>query len=677
MGIINSFKQWIAPEFKAAAGSGLYHMPAPPALQNTVQSLEQYARKSDLVYACVEKKAAASADPQLVIQERTSDDDWENVTDHELLAVLQRPNPVDTWETFIKSWTASENLTDTFYCEIVPSRRGKPAELYPLNPARVEEEWVPYKSGARLRLVRYSPGLGGSIEFRPEDLLIRRRHGFASIYGNVSPLEAALGSVDSDIALNEYVRAFFNNGGVPSGMLSFKDRKLSDEEATAIQQRWMSRYGRSGRNRKGVAVMDMNAAYTPIGSQLSDLDSEVIRGQTETRICSVFGVPPILIGAYTALKFVNQRASVGEAQEDFWKNTMRPELTSIRNFLTWTLLPMFADLEKIKAGEIRVGWDFSEVQALQESEDDVNKRARENVAGGIITVNEARSLIGFDEIEGGDVLQPPRGAQITLMPGEEPKKIQPAPLKLLEKKTLEIDGVPVSREPRDSESHLDLKTLRDDYETAKERIAKLLIALRAAMAEEAAAVLSENPGTLDFPALGPSTSIERQLNAEIKKAVERGHEEILAELGIPAPVEIEETSDIRRLASTVIGGFLAAVTARIINEIVRWRLLDIDEQTIAAQLPQEITGQSEKWIAADAGAAANTAIQTGRRDEIEANPERWDILEYSALLDLNTCGPCERSDGLQATRIEDLPPTPNPECEGGPRCRCFIVTITV
>lgn len=375
--------------------------PSPPDATNW--SLVKYGRNSELVYACVEKKAMAACDPVLTVEKRKStSDEFERVDDHPLIELMNNPNPWESGDSFIKSWFASENLCDVFYAEIIRSAAKEPVNLIPLHPGNVKEHYRRGERGSTLRYIEYNLGDGKIIKLDPEDVLIRRRHSTASVFSSHSPLAAALGTADADAALNDYVRAFFNNGGVPSGVLKFTDRKLKDEQAKAIQQQWLTRYARSGTGRRGVAVLDSSAEFQTIGSELNDITSEELSGQSETRICMTFGVPPILIGAYVALRYVNQRASVQEAQTDFWKHTMKPELTSVRRYLTHSLLSEFESEADIRSGRIRVNWDFSNVEALQESQDDLMKRANEGFAGGLITRNEGRGMIGMDPVPEGD-----------------------------------------------------------------------------------------------------------------------------------------------------------------------------------------------------------------------------------------------------------------------------------
>jgi hypothetical protein len=87
--------------------------------------------------------------------------------------------------------------------------------------------------------------------------------------------------------------------------------------------------------------------------------------------------------------------------------------------------------------------------------------------------------------------------------------------------------------------------------------------------------------------------------------------------------------------------------------------------------------QSEKFIKQLAESSINAATMSGRADEANARKDEWDRVMYSAILDNNTCGPCEEADGMEADDPAELPDAPNPDCEGGINCRCFHVYIAV
>lgn len=52
-------------------------------------------------------------------------------------------------------------------------------------------------------------------------------------------------------------------------------------------------------------------------------------------------------------------------------------------------------------------------------------------------------------------------------------------------------------------------------------------------------------------------------------------------------------------------------------------------------------------------------------------------VEYSAIIDEDTCEVCKAADGSIADDPKDLPPAPNPKCTSKEMCRCMHVQVIV
>lgn len=388
-------------------------------------ALHSWARRNELVYACIEKIKQAAIDPTPVVERADADGNWERIPGHPLARLLARPNPQEDGASFWGAWLASEHIFGEAFAEIERNGVGQPKNLWLLNPLNMKPVAGKGQNGSPIVAYEYTLN-GRMVRIPAEDVLVRRNKDLTNPFFGESPLRVAMGAVDMDTAQTDFVRAFFNNGGVPSGLLRFPNSTLTPERAEEARQRFMAKYGRGGRGAGGVAVLDQNAEYQKVGANLNELEAETLRGLSESRICSVFGVPPILVGAYVALVNVNQRASVREAQTDFWINKMSPLFKALRTFLTHALLPEFAARPLIEAERIRVSWDMSKVMALQEDTDARHARARKDFQAGGITLNEFRAEIGKapDETNGDYYLRPratvPQTPEIAFLEAEKP-----------------------------------------------------------------------------------------------------------------------------------------------------------------------------------------------------------------------------------------------------------------
>jgi HK97 family phage portal protein len=374
---------------------GRLHHPATDS-----DSLVSWHRRNELAYSCVEKIAQTALDPELIIESRSnSSDSWERDDRHPFVRLYMRPNYNLDGTAFLMRWLVMLHVVGRFQARIYRNDIRLPARLVPVLPPA--------------RLIPVVTGRAGDppLYYEYQDSVIREDVPTANVftdslfdpadeYGGLSPLSVALGAVDMDAAQTEYVRAFFNNGGVPSGMIKIKNRTLTKEQTDGILAGWMRKYSRTSRLAAAPAVFDENAEYQKIGANLNELASDSLSERAEARVCAPFGVPPLLAGALVGLKNQNNRASATAANKEFWENKVSPMLKRLRIHLTWTLLKEFEGEDKIAAGLIRVNWDLSQVSAMKEDVDAVQKRARENLKAGGITLDQYLEKIGEKPLEG-------------------------------------------------------------------------------------------------------------------------------------------------------------------------------------------------------------------------------------------------------------------------------------
>lgn len=380
---------------------GMNGLPAYPDTQR--DKLFAWGRKNDLVYACIAVIADAALDPSLIVQRRKdARSPWEVEPEHPVRQLLIRPNPTYTEADFFGVWLASEECCGEFFAEIVRDQggKGKPVELWPLDPTRMipaanGKDWI-WRDG------------GEEVTLLAKDVFHTMRRDWQRPWEALAPLGAAVGSVEADSMQTSYVRGFFKNGGVPSGILKLKGKiratakETAEEVAEGIAVRWARRLGLYGKRPVGPAVLDEDAEYQKVGSNLDELEGSALRAQIEARICGVFRVPPLLVSAYVGLLYVNQRASAREAQRDFWHNKMSPTFKRMRVALNWALLPEYEDEHDVRSERVRLNWDMSQVLALQESESERSMRAREDFRVGGLTLNEFREEVGRAPIADGD-----------------------------------------------------------------------------------------------------------------------------------------------------------------------------------------------------------------------------------------------------------------------------------
>jgi len=685
-----------------------------------VVSLQGWYRRNELVYACIQKIAEAALDPEPVV-ERWNGSEWEREAGHPLRQLLMRPNPEMDGAQFLQSWLISEQIAGEFYAEIVRGDSGRPTELWPLDPAKMAV--VPGSGGRRIAGYEFRDG-ASKVELKPKDVLVSRLPDPANIYHGLSPLAVALGSVEADSQQTDYVRAFFQNSGIPSGIIKVLGRKLREGEAEAIQERWVNRYGWGGRYSRGPAVFDENAEYEKVGSSLADIESQTLRCQIEARICAVFGVPPLLVGAYVGLLYVNQRGSAKEAQIDFWMNTMSPVFKRLRLFLTWRLLPEWGKERDVRAERIRVNWDMSQVMALQEEIASRSMRAREDFRVGLLTLNRALGVLGYPPEKGGDYFLR-RANQIPITPDvvaqqleaaagvteqaisvvltgsrdpsyvdeDEGEKRASAPRSL---KTFDWDGVRCWREPSETERKIGLvDTGREMIAGEAYALSRLLIARGALIDEAIRKLLRLKPRdfhklTLDWP-----QASHLALKSELETLFDNGRTLLRRELRRQTQEDEQEKAKasrklldedaarLDRLSEATISRVLNDIQSRAAAAAAHFVLLSPVE--FERRVRARLEDSSKAFLEAAATEGANTAIALGRDREMKAarDDDREAYWIYGWVTAFEYGNPCKACRDLETFTLnndvrerKDLPDCPLPDCAGGyGRCRCTVIMM--
>ncbi|HEU5013963.1 MAG TPA: phage portal protein [Roseiflexaceae bacterium] len=365
--------------------------PLPPAAHDLEQLLRQL-RHSEIAYACIRIKKKAMADPRLIVQQRQGDTYVEAVG-HPLRRLIMRPMPDLDETAFIGTALASIDIAGVFFAEKVRSHAGAIVGLNPINPLYM----TPRKDASgTLNGYTYTRG-SYRVDFALEDLLIRDLRS----WDNPPPLAVAVGAIDLDRVQTDFARAYFNNGGQPSGILKKSGVLRDQDEARSIQAQWAAKYGRGGNGYGAPAVLDDNMSYERVGSFLHELDNETLRMFSETRVCMAFGVPPLIVYTYAGI-VKSTYSNLKEAWANFWDAELSPTLKEWRSFFTWALLSEFVGEDAIWNEQYRLYWDLSAVASMQEDVDAVQARAERAFRAGGMTLNEYRMHLGLPTDTAGD-----------------------------------------------------------------------------------------------------------------------------------------------------------------------------------------------------------------------------------------------------------------------------------
>jgi HK97 family phage portal protein len=409
-------------------------MPQPMALNYLAFANEGYGG-NEIVYAAIEELASSASEPKMVGRlGKTA------VYNHQLLTLLETPNPFmdrfQFWATIIMYLYISGNA----YALKIRSASGRVVQLWLLRPDRVRI--VP---DSQTFIKRYDYWIGNSeaVSLPVEDVIHwKKRSPIDDFYGQ-SPLKVIATRIDTDNYLRAFVKTFLENAAVPAGLLTTKS-KLRDDQREELRNRLRNQFG--GGNWHETMVLDgADATFTPMTAQLGqrgivapDLD-EI----NEARLAMPFGVPLSLIGARLGMSsssYGNRKSD----RESFWDETLATLYKELEGPMNRSLTPEYSGLDF-------VGFDLSDVRALQEDKEKLHARVRADYAAGMIPLETAQDKIGLeaserdgiylvpanmiptpaqvfdDAIASGEQVAPPKLTERVDNPGKGPGEPPPGP----------------------------------------------------------------------------------------------------------------------------------------------------------------------------------------------------------------------------------------------------------
>lgn len=340
-------------------------------------------RRNELIYSCVDYRAKSAAATSL----RLYDDREAEIINHPARQLLKRPNPMTTEFDFWNMTIGISDIAGRAYWLKERSRNGRVIGLWPLRPDHI----VPIVDTLD-GVEAYRNELVDEV-YPARDVLAFTNFDPLDLFNGWSPTQAASRLIDIDNNTADYLKVFFQNSAMVRGVLKVKNR-LDDSQAARLRAKWRELYGGVS-NWGDVAVLDSDAEYIGMGSNFKDMDFGNLDARTEARVCMVFGIPPILVGAKIGLDR-STFSNYAEARLAFWQDTMLPIYKHLADEFALGMRGEFGDAPT-------AAFDMNNVPALIELRVARLKAAQESWQNGIATRNEARRLAQLSSVEEGDV----------------------------------------------------------------------------------------------------------------------------------------------------------------------------------------------------------------------------------------------------------------------------------
>lgn len=312
------------------------------------------------------------------------------VYDSSVARVLKRPNAYMTQSDFLEKITILRELTKNvfIYPEYYMTKGGERfyTALYPLKPSQVW--YLVDKSGKMFIKMQFANGYESTL---PIDSVVhwRKDYGVNDYFGggmlggnDNAGLMTMLRRYDQ---LTQSIAKALECSCQINGVMRL-NTYLSDEDSKKNQQEFEANLKA---NRSGVLFTDLKAEYIHMPRDVKLVDAETLKFFYET-ILRANGTPlAILNGDYNKAQ-----------KEAYYEHALEADIKSLGQAMSKV---MFSDRKASFGNEIVLYPNDIAFMSME------NKIAalQTGLPAGIFTKNEARELLGYPPIEGGDVM--PRG----------------------------------------------------------------------------------------------------------------------------------------------------------------------------------------------------------------------------------------------------------------------------
>jgi HK97 family phage portal protein len=351
--------------------------------QDKAWLINQGYRLNSIASSCISMIASSLPEAKLNIYQKNDDGELEVLPHHWLADLIRYPNDAtSTFELWEKTTIYLLSAGSAYWLLMRDSETGPIERIELLRPDLVTPE-VDQDSG-RVVAWKYRPeGTGQEIIYPVYQVLAISFPDPLGVDG-LSPLGRVIREIGIDNEATNFTSDFFENGAVLAGILT-SDQELDKDTADRLEERWYQKFGRWAKGRFKTAVLGKGTTYQQMALNFRDMEFENVRSFVETRICSAFGVDPVLLPSWVGIRHGGKYSNYQEARRHLWLETIVPLLRRIESKINSQLL--------VYEDHVFCRFDLGKVEALQENENDKWERVGEAFRSDLITLGQAQRLL--------------------------------------------------------------------------------------------------------------------------------------------------------------------------------------------------------------------------------------------------------------------------------------------
>lgn len=386
MGLYHYFMKKISEKFPSYLTNSTFGTPK-WSTQKDYDYVKEGYNKIVWIYACVSLLGSCSSKVNWEtwrkgVGKNTKD---KQIFEHPLVTLTNyQVNPTLTSKDFFEMWVTYLALQGKFFATL--NNSVLPTQIYPLYPHYTKP--IPsrqdFVSGFEYRISNET------TMYKAKEVLWSKFFDPLDFYEGLSPIKAGARTIDTENEAIDWNKSMLQNQAVPPGAIQVQSP--APELKETLRKEWLKRYAGAKNARVPLVLNAEKANYIPFGLSTVDMDFLNQRNHNMYQICALFGVDPIMVGAGENKSYANYE----QAEKALWNETIIPKyLDKIKDDLNLTLSRKYGD-------NLEIRYNLDDVGALQANQEELSKRAERLFKSGLLSKNEARGIVEYDEVEGGE-----------------------------------------------------------------------------------------------------------------------------------------------------------------------------------------------------------------------------------------------------------------------------------
>lgn len=262
------------------------------------------------------------------------------IEEHDILTLLNRPNPHHTGRQFWKLYQKYLDITGRAFIYIARTKTGifspETVELHLLRPdlVSIERDTAGLVTGYRYRMGNRD----SHRTFDPDEIIYSFNPDPLNPLEGESILMSGIRAMDTENDLADYHASVLKNGGRVDGVFSFKS-SLTATQLQELQEQYVAKYAEAKRAGRPM-FLSGDATYERLALNPDELSYLETKKLTLNDICLMTGVPRAILAQTSDETFSNAEA----AHNIFLRETIKPLLEDLTTVLDWRFVPDELDL---------------------------------------------------------------------------------------------------------------------------------------------------------------------------------------------------------------------------------------------------------------------------------------------------------------------------------------------